>query len=151
MRYRTTLDARVFAFDDLRGVMACASPARSGDTLAGIAAESAQQRMAARYVLADLPLKVFLQDALVPYEDDDITRLILDTHDTAAFAAVSHLTVGGFRDWLLGPAATPAALGALAPGITPEMAAMAIVDPTAGGNPVPLTLEAAKTLFAECI
>ena len=123
MRYRTTLDAHVFAFDDLRQVMACASPARSGDTLAGIAADSARQRMAARYVLADLPLKVFLQEALVPYEDDDITRLILDTHDAAAFAAVAHLTVGGFRDWLLGPAATPAALAALAPGITPEMAA----------------------------
>lgn len=123
MSYRTTLAGQVYGFDDLKQVMACASPARSGDHLAGVAAETAQQRMAARHVLADLPLKVFLQQALVPYEDDNITRLIIDTHDAAAFAPVAHLTVGGFRDWLLGEQASTAALTALAPGLTPEMVA----------------------------
>ncbi|WP_046113236.1 ethanolamine ammonia-lyase subunit EutB [Aquincola tertiaricarbonis] len=123
MTYRSTLAGEVHRFDDLKQVMACASPARSGDQLAGVAAATAQQRMAARHVLADLPLKVFLQEALVPYEDDNITRLIIDTHDAAAFAPVSHLTVGAFRDWLLGDGADTDALAALAPGLTPEMVA----------------------------
>ncbi len=123
MRYRTTIDARVFSFDDLKQVMAFASPARSGDHLAGIAAASAQQRMAARYVLADTPLRQFLTEALVPYEDDNITRLIIDSHDTAAFAPVSHLTVGDWRNWLLSEQATTDTLTALAPGLTPEMVA----------------------------
>jgi ethanolamine ammonia-lyase large subunit len=123
MRYHTRLGGQGFHFDDLRQVMARASPARSGDTLAGLGASSALQRMAARYVLADLPLKVFLSEALIPYESDNVTRLILDRHDAAAFATVAHLTVGDFRNWLLGKSATPAALAALAPGLTPEMVA----------------------------
>ena len=123
MHYRTTIATQVFAFDDLRQVMACASPARSGDYLAGIGAATAQQRMAARHVLADLPLKQFLTEALVPYEDDNITRLIVDTHDAAAFTPVAHLTVGDLRNWLLSDAADTASLTALAPGLTPEMVA----------------------------
>ena len=123
MRYRTTIDAQVFAFEDLKQVMACASPARSGDYLAGIGAATAQQRMAARHVLAETPLAQFLTEALVPYEHDDITRLIIDTHDAAAFAPVAQLTVGDFRNWLLSERATPAVLTALAPGLTPEMVA----------------------------
>ncbi|MDR6539375.1 ethanolamine ammonia-lyase subunit EutB [Variovorax soli] len=125
MRYRTTLDSQVFAFDDLRQVMAIASPARSGDYLAGIGAATAQQRMAARHVLAETPLKQFLREALVPYEEDNITRLIIDGHDAAAFAPVAHLTVGDFRNWLLSEQASTPALAALAPGLTPEMAAAA--------------------------
>ncbi|MFP5475404.1 MAG: ethanolamine ammonia-lyase subunit EutB [Gammaproteobacteria bacterium] len=123
MRYRTTIQHQVFDFDDLRQVMACASPARSGDYLAGVGAATAQQRMAARHVLADTPLKQFLSEALVPYEEDNITRLILDGHDAAAFAPVAHRTVGDFRNWLLSDAADTAALTALAPGLTPEMVA----------------------------
>jgi len=123
MPYRTTIASQVFAFDDLRQLMACASPARSGDELAGIGATSAQQRMAARHVLADLPMTVFLNEALIPYEADDITRLIIDSHDALAFAPVAHLTVGDFRNWLLSANATTAALTALAPGLTPEMVA----------------------------
>lgn len=123
MRYRTTLADEVFAFDDLRQVLACASPARSGDYLAGIGAATAQQRMAARHVLADTPLTQFLNEALVPYEEDNITRLILDTHDAAAFAPVAALTVGELRNWLLSDAADGATLAALAPGLTPEMVA----------------------------
>ena len=123
MRYRTSIEQQLFAFDDLKQVMAFASPARSGDVLAGIAAASAQERMAARYVLADVPLKQFLTEALIPYEDDNITRLIVDSHDAKAFAAVSHLTVGGLRDWLMSDYATTEVLAALAPGLTPEMVA----------------------------
>jgi ethanolamine ammonia-lyase large subunit len=123
MRYRTTIGSQVFSFDDLRQVMAMASPARSGDYLAGVAAATAQQRMAARHVLADTPLSQFLNEALVPYEQDNITRLIIDTHDAPAFAPVAHLTVGDFRNWLLSELATSEALAALAPGLTPEMAA----------------------------
>jgi ethanolamine ammonia-lyase large subunit len=91
--------------------------------LAGIAADSAEQMIAARMALADVPLKQFLNEAVVPYEDDEVTRLIVDSHDVAAFAAVSSLTVGGFRNWLLSDAATATSLAAIARGITPEMAA----------------------------
>ncbi|MBK1665358.1 ethanolamine ammonia lyase large subunit [Rhodospirillum rubrum] len=121
--YRATVGGTRYDFADLRTVMACASPRRSGDELAGLAAESDAQRMAARLVLADLPLRAFLDTPLVPYESDEVTRLIVDTHDGAAFAPVASLTVGGFRDWLLSYAADSAALTALAPGLTPEMVA----------------------------
>lgn len=110
-------------FDSLATVMACASPRRSGDELAGLAAETDTRRVAARLVLADLPLRIFLDQPLIPYETDEVTRLICDTHDAAAFAPVASLTVGEFRDWLLSYAATPQALRALAPGLTPEMVA----------------------------
>ena len=109
-------------FEDLKTLMAKASPPRSGDALAGVAAESAEEHVAAQMQLADTPLKRFLSEPLIPYESDDVTRLILDTHDPAAFAPVSHMTVGEFREWLLGEA-DAAALARLAPGVTPEMAA----------------------------
>ena len=123
MRYRTILHSQVFAFDDLKQVMAAASPARSGDYLAGVGAVTSQQRMAARHVLADTPLRQFLTEALVPYEDDNVTRLIIDSHDAAAFMPVAHLTVGDFRNWLLSGPCTTAVLTALSPGLTPEMVA----------------------------
>lgn len=119
----TTLGGTRYVFPDLRSLMAKASPARSGDELAGVAAHSAAERIAAQMALADLPLRAFLNEAVVPYEDDDVTRLIVDRHDAAALAPVAHLTVGELRDWLLSDAATSAALSALAPGLTPEMAA----------------------------
>lgn len=123
MIYRQTIDATCYQFDGLRDLLARATPPRSGDRLAGIAADSAEQMIAARMALADVPLKQFLNEAVVPYEDDEVTRLIVDSHDVAAFAAVSSLTVGGFRDWLLSDAATATSLAAIARGITPEMAA----------------------------
>jgi len=123
MAYRQCIGERRYIFSDLREVMAKASPERAGDKLAGLAAQSAEERMAARLLLADLPLTVFLNEALIPYEDDEVTRLILDDHDAKAFVPVSHLTVGGLRDWLLNEAADTAALRALAPGLTPEMVA----------------------------
>ncbi|CAL96445.1 ethanolamine ammonia-lyase subunit EutB [Azoarcus olearius] len=123
MSYRHTLDHHTWVFADLRELMAKASPARSGDQLAGIAAASAVERMAARMCLAELPLARFLDEALIPYESDEVTRLIIDSHDRAAFAPVAHLTVGDFRDWLLSDHADEAALAALRPGLTPEMAA----------------------------
>jgi ethanolamine ammonia-lyase large subunit len=107
----------------LAGLLAKASPGRSGDCLAGIAAASAEERVRAQMALADVPLKAFLAEPVIPYESDEVTRLICDSHDAAAFAPVSHLTVGEFRDWLLSENATTGALSALAPGITPEMAA----------------------------
>ncbi|MEK9969788.1 MAG: ethanolamine ammonia-lyase subunit EutB, partial [Ferrovibrio sp.] len=121
--FTATLNGTRHYFADLKALLACASPLRSGDQLAGIAAESGERRVAARLALADLPLKHFLGDALVPYEQDEVTRLIIDTHDAAAFMPVSHLTVGEFRDWLLGYQADSAALAKLAPGLTPEMVA----------------------------
>jgi ethanolamine ammonia-lyase large subunit len=123
MAYRHSIDSTAYAFDDLRMVLAKASPLRSGDRLAGVAADSAQEMIAARMALADIPLAQFLNEAVVPYEDCEVTRLILDGHDAAAFAPVATLTVGGFRDWLLSDAATTAALRRLSRGITPEMAA----------------------------
>ena len=123
MSWTHTLGGRVHRFDDLKTLLARATPERSGDVLAGIAAESAVERMAARLALAELPLATFLNEALVPYEDDEVSRLIIDSHSAAAFAPVAHLTVGDFRDWLLGSAANTEVLAALAPGLTPEMAA----------------------------
>ncbi|APW48020.1 ethanolamine ammonia-lyase subunit EutB [Rhodoferax antarcticus] len=123
MAYRCALGTQTHVFADLRAVMARASPARSGDALAGLAASSAQERMAARLVLADLPLKTFLKEALIPYETDEVTRLIIDRHDATAFAPISHLTVGDFRNWLLLDSTNSTTLAELAPGITPEMAA----------------------------
>ncbi|WP_102225688.1 ethanolamine ammonia-lyase subunit EutB [Acidimangrovimonas sediminis] len=110
-------------FDSLAELMAKATPARSGDALAGIAAADEEVRAAAQMALADLPLATFLNEMVVPYEKDEVTRLIVDTHDARAFRPVAALTVGGFRDWLLSDEATPAALRALAPGLTPEMVA----------------------------
>ena len=125
MIYAHTIGGNTWAFADLKALLAKATPQRSGDALAGIAAGSSEERMAARMALAETPLARFLQEAIVPYEDDEVTRLILDTHEKAAFAPVSHLTVGDFRDWLLSDAATPAALRSIRPGVTPEMAAAA--------------------------
>jgi ethanolamine ammonia-lyase large subunit len=123
MAWTHTVGGTRHVFPDLKTLLARATPERSGDQLAGIAAGSAAERVAARWALADLPLRHFLHEAVVPYEEDEVTRLIMDTHDAAALAPVAHLTVGGLRDWLLSDAADSAALAALAPGLTPEMAA----------------------------
>ncbi len=121
MAFSHTLGGTNFHFDDLRTLLACASPERSGDSLAGIAAASEQERVAARFALADLPLQHLLNEAVIPYETDEVTRLIFDTHDVLAFAPIAHLTVGELREWIL--TASPASLAAVRPGLTPEMAA----------------------------
>jgi len=123
MVYRQIINTTSYAFGDLRELLAKATPPRSGDRLAGVAADSAEQMIAARMALADVPLKQFLNETVVPYEDDEVTRLIVDSHDAPSFAAVSSLTVGGFRDWLLSDAATSETLSKVSRGITPEMAA----------------------------
>src|SRR3982750_2886712 len=123
MTYRHAVGAHSYMFESLRALLAKATPPRSGDRLAGLAAETAEQMIAARMALAELPLRQFLKATVGPYEDDEVTRLIIDSHDTAAFAALSLLTVGGFRDWLLSDAATAPVLSQVTRGITPEMAA----------------------------
>ncbi len=121
--YVSDLAGTRYRFQDLRALLAAATPLRSGDQLAGVAADSAEQRVAARYILANLPLKTFLEDLVIPYEVDEVTRLIIDTHDPAAFADISHLTVGGFREWLLSNDTDADRLRSVSPGVTPEMAA----------------------------
>jgi ethanolamine ammonia-lyase large subunit len=123
MAYHQNLATTRYVFEDLKTLMARASPFRSGDVLAGVAAKDGAERIAAQQALADLPLKSVLAEPLLPYESDDVTRLILDGHDANAFGAVAHLTVGGFRDWLLSDAVDTATLQAVAPGLTPEMVA----------------------------
>ena len=123
MPYSITIGGRTYAFRDLKTLLAKATPARSGDSLAGIAAENEEERVLARMALADVPLASFLEEPLIPYEDDEVTRLIVDTHDRAAFAPIALLTVGAFREWLLDPATDTETLARTAPGITPEMAA----------------------------
>ncbi len=123
MTYRIIAGGTLWAFADLKQLMAKATPLRSGDVLAGVAASSAEESVAARMCLADVPLRQFLTEALIPYEADDVTRLIMDSHDATAFRPVAHMTVGQFRDWLLTPAASSAVLSALARGLTPEMVA----------------------------
>jgi ethanolamine ammonia-lyase large subunit len=122
-RYTHAAGNRTWGFRDLKELMAKATPLRAGDQLAGLAAESAEERVVAQMALAELPLAHFLTEAVVPYEHDEVTRLILDGHDAQAFAAVRHLTVGDFRNWLLGDDVDSAALERLAPGLTPEMVA----------------------------
>jgi ethanolamine ammonia-lyase large subunit len=121
MPFAQSIAGTRYVFDDLRTLLARATPFRSGDALAGVAAQSAAERIAAQRALADLPLAHFLNEAVIPHEADDVTRLIMDRHDAASFAPVRSLTVGGLRDWLL--AAEPAAVTALARGLTPEMVA----------------------------
>ena len=110
MAYAASAGRHRYVFDDLRALLARASPDRSGDRLAGLAADTEEERVAARMALADAPLSRFLDEPVVAYETDEVTRLILDSHDAAAFAPVASLTVGAFRDWLLSDAATAEAL-----------------------------------------
>jgi ethanolamine ammonia-lyase large subunit len=121
-----TLRGRTWTFPDLKTLLAKASPLRSGDELAGIAAANAEERVAAQRALSEVPLADFLREPVIPYEQDDVTRLILDSHDATAFAAVSNLSVGQFREWLLAYETTSEKLATLAPGVTPEMAATVV-------------------------
>ena len=123
MSYTYSIGGHRFSFENLKVLMAKATPARSGDYLAGVAAGDDEERVAAQMALADVPLKEFLVDHLIPYEIDEVTRLIIDDHNAKSFAPVSHLTVGAFRDWLLSDEATERSLAMLAPGLTPEMVA----------------------------
>ncbi|HEY4353819.1 MAG TPA: ethanolamine ammonia-lyase subunit EutB, partial [Paraburkholderia sp.] len=123
MSYTETIGARTYRFADLKTLLAKASPLRSGDQLAGVAAASEEERVAARMALAGVPLRTFLNEALIPYEQDEVTRLIVDTHSPDAFAEISHLTVGDFRNWLLSTSTDSHALERIAAGLTPEMAA----------------------------
>lgn len=123
MAYKHTIGTHTYTFDSLKTLLAKASPYRSGDALAGVAASSYEERVAAQMALADLPLQIFLEEAIIPYEQDEVTRLIIDTHDAGAFAPVRHFTTGQLRDWLLSDAADTAVLQALAKGLTPEMVA----------------------------
>ncbi|MCA2206062.1 ethanolamine ammonia-lyase subunit EutB [Nocardia rosealba] len=125
-KYRSTIDVTTYTFDGLVDLLAKATPLRSGDQLAGCAADTDAERAAAQWALAEVPLRTFLTEVVVPYESDEVTRLIIDSHDRAAFAPIAHLTVGGLRDWLLAVAATDdaaATLTAVSPGLTPEMVA----------------------------
>jgi ethanolamine ammonia-lyase large subunit len=123
MLLRHTIAGVTYHFSDLKELLAKATAARSGDELAGLAAQSSVERVAARIVLADLPLSEFLEEPLIPYAEDEVSRLIFDKQDATAFTPVSHLTVGGFRDWLLSEGATADTLRALSPGLMPEMVA----------------------------
>jgi ethanolamine ammonia-lyase large subunit len=122
-QYKYVLGTKTYQFKNLADLMAKATPARSGDCLAGIMAQTAQERVIAQMRLAQLPLKVFLNDLLIPYESDEVSRLIIDEHDKNAFHIISHLTVGDFRNWLLSDIASPQMLSKVKAGITPEMAA----------------------------
>ena len=123
MGYSHSIGSRMYTFESLRELLAKATPLRSGDVLAGIAASSAEERVAAQYALADLPLERFCSEEVVPYETDEVTRLIADRHNADAFAPVSSFTIGELRDWLLSDEATGERIAALSPGLTPEMAA----------------------------
>jgi ethanolamine ammonia-lyase large subunit len=120
--YSTTAGHQTFTFPNLRMLMAKASPYRSGDALAGLSADSYQERVAAQICLADLPVKKFLSEALIPYEEDEVTRLIIDTHDAKAFATISSFTVGQLRDWLLSNEVRSDDVARIRNAITPEMA-----------------------------
>ena len=122
-KYAYSIGTETYHFSDLRELLAKATPMRSGDVLAGLAANSEQQRVAAQFALAEVPLATFLQDLVVPYEDDEVSRLIIDGHDAQAFAEIEHLTVGDFREWLLAFETEAPELARVAPGITSEMAA----------------------------
>jgi ethanolamine ammonia-lyase large subunit len=121
--YSFTIRNKVYRFNDLKTLLAKASPYRTGDVLAGVCAESYEERVAAQIALADVPLKTFLNEVIIPYEQDEITRLIIDDHNVASFSLISHFTVGEFRDWLLSNETDTVVLRSVEGGITPEMAA----------------------------
>jgi ethanolamine ammonia-lyase large subunit len=123
MAYQISVGKESHRFADLKMLLAKATPLRSGDQLAGLAASTAEERVAAQMCLAEVPLRTFLEEPIIPYESDEVTRLILDRHDASAFAPVAGLTVGEFRNWLLEYTTDAEALARLAPGLTPEMAA----------------------------
>ncbi|OTP75269.1 Ethanolamine ammonia-lyase heavy chain [Caballeronia sordidicola] len=123
MSYNETIGHRTYRFDDLKTLLARATPQRSGDQLAGVAAATEEERVAAKMALAQVPLRTFLSETVIPYESDEVTRLIIDEHCAQAFAEISHLTVGDFRNWLLADTTDTAALVRIAPGLTPEMVA----------------------------
>lgn len=123
MRYRHTIGQHNYTFSSLKELMAKATPFRTGDALAGVVAEDNKQRIAAQFALADLPLKVFLEELIIPYDQDEVTRLIIDDFDHEAFQSIGHLTVGGLRDWLLTDEADAATLHSLSRGLMPEMVA----------------------------
>ncbi len=123
MNYRHTIRNNTYAFNDLKTLMAKASPLRSGDVLAGLAARTYEERIAAQMVLADLPLREFLNEVVIPYEDDEITRLIVDSHQAEAFQPISHFTVGQFREWLLSDGVNGTDIKTISSGVTPEMLA----------------------------
>src|ERR1700740_2791119 len=123
MSYHHTIGKKTYRFADLKTLLAKASPHRSGDVLAGLAAESYEERVAAQITLADVPLKTFLNEAIIPYEKDKITRLIIDSHDDIAFSSINSLTVGELRDWLLRDEIDTVTLRNLSPGLTPEIVA----------------------------
>ncbi|KAB8029895.1 ethanolamine ammonia-lyase subunit EutB [Fluviispira multicolorata] len=123
MSYSSVIQSKIFSFENLKDLLAKASPERSGDKLAGICAKTSVERMAAKFALADVPLKNFLNEDLIPYEQDEVTRLIIDTHDKNAFQFISHFTVGEFRDYLLSDEVNENTLAQIAKGVTPEMAA----------------------------
>ncbi|MDN7180854.1 ethanolamine ammonia-lyase subunit EutB [Caballeronia sp. SEWSISQ10-4 2] len=123
MSYNETIGHRTYRFDDLKTLLAKASPQRSGDQLAGVTADTEEERVAAKMALAQVPLRTFLNEVVIPYESDEVTRLIIDDHSSQAFAEISHLTVGDFRNWLLADTTDSAALIRVTPGLTPEMVA----------------------------
>src|ERR1700726_4305768 len=123
MSYHITLRSTSYAFGDLKTLLAKATPLRSGDQLAGVAARSAEERVAAQMCLAEVPLQQFLEEPAIPYEEDEVTRLILDRHDKESFAPLRNLAVGDFRELLLSYEIDSAALAAFCPGFTPEMIA----------------------------
>lgn len=123
MAYTTTIEKNLFRFTDLKELMAKATPERSGDQLAGLAASGPVERLAAQMALADLPLKAFLSEELIPAESDEVSRLIIEQHDADAFQRISSLTVGELREWLLKPQTGQNELEAVTYGLTPEMVA----------------------------
>lgn len=123
MKFSKTLGSTTYSFHSLRELMAKATPFRTGDALAGIAASSNQERVAAQYALADVPLKTFLEELLIPYETDEVTRLIIDDFNIEAFKPISHFTVGDLRDWLLTETVDHKTLKQISAGVTPEMVA----------------------------
>lgn len=123
MAYKFTLRGKSYVFKDLKTVMAKATPERSGDALAGIAAEDNKERIAAQYCLSEIPLKTFLDDLVIPYEKDEVTRLIIDDHDAETFKPISSLTIAEFRDYLLSYEVDGTTLKDLSSGLTPEMVA----------------------------
>ncbi len=123
MNYSHTIQNFTYRFNSLKTLLAKASPYRSGDALAGLAADNYKERVAAQMALADVPLKNFLNEAIIPYETDEVTRLIIDEHDAIAFLSLAHFTVGNLRDWLLSDEADTIVLQNISKGLTPEMVA----------------------------
>ncbi|HJQ13588.1 MAG TPA: ethanolamine ammonia-lyase subunit EutB, partial [Anaerolineales bacterium] len=153
MLLRTKLHGKTYEFPDIRLLMGKANEEKSGDRLAGVGAETAAERVAAKLVLAEVPLWVLHDNPAVPYEQDEITRLIMDAVDPAIYDEIKDRTVGEFREWILADTTSADMIRRVSNGLTAEMIAgvtklMSNLDLMYAAKKIPVSAHCNNTIGA---